>query len=108
MWEIIGVDKYTYGEVNRISPEAPVPVLEVAREWHKLGLAANVADNLQGLNIDSTILGIVGDDANGDIFYKLMVENQLKSEGIIREKNRITTYKERIVTSVQSNLSSGL
>ena len=45
----IGIDKYTYGEVSRISPEAPVPVLAVSKEWMKLGLAANVADNLKSL-----------------------------------------------------------
>jgi bifunctional ADP-heptose synthase (sugar kinase/adenylyltransferase) len=46
----LGVDKYTYGEVKRISPEAPVPVLEVSKEWNKLGLAANVSDNLKSLD----------------------------------------------------------
>ena len=47
----VGIDKYTFGEVNRISPEAPVPVLEVKKEWFKLGLAANVSDNLQELDV---------------------------------------------------------
>lgn len=97
----IGVDKYTFGEVNRISPEAPVPVLEVTKEWHKLGLAANVGDNLQGLHIDSTILGVIGCDQNGDVFCELMERNQLEKKGIIRESNRMTTHKERIVTSTQ-------
>ena len=51
----IGLDKYTFGEVRRISPEAPVPVLEVSREWLKLGLAANISHNLKTIGVESTL-----------------------------------------------------
>ena len=53
----VGIDKYTYGEVERISPEAPVPVLNVTEEWFKLGLAANVANNFLALGAKATITG---------------------------------------------------
>ena len=97
----VGVDKYTLGEVNRISPEAPVPILEVKKEWYKLGLAANVSDNLQGLEVKSTLCGVVGADRNGDIFDTLLEEKQLKTWGIVREEDRPTTYKERVTTAIQ-------
>ena len=97
----VGVDKYTYGHVNRISPEAPVPVLEVSREWMKLGLAANVSDNLQSLEVKSTLCGVIGDDSNGNLFENLLEECQLLTWGIIRDPNRMTTFKERVVTEVQ-------
>lgn len=97
----VGVDKYTSGSVRRISPEAPVPVLEVNKEWKKLGLAANVADNLKSLNVESTICGVIGDDGNGSTLEHLLEESGLKTWGIVRSSNRMTTFKERVVTNVQ-------
>lgn len=97
----VGVDKYTYGEVKRISPEAPVPVLEVSREWMKLGLAANVVDNLSALEVESTICGVIGDDKNANTLENLLEESRLKTWGIIRDASRMTTFKERVVTEVQ-------
>ena len=58
----VGVDKYTYGEVSRISPEAPVPIVEVNKEWYKLGLAANITDNFHALEVNSNLCGVIGDD----------------------------------------------
>lgn len=97
----VGVDKYTQGSVNRISPEAPVPVIEVNKEWMKLGLAANVSDNLKSLSVKSTICGVVGNDSNANIVENLLEENDLKTWGIIRDPKRMTTFKERVVTDVQ-------
>lgn len=97
----VGVDKYTFGEVKRISPEAPVPVLEVNKEWMKLGLAANVVDNLKSLEVDSTICGVIGDDKNANALENLLEESGLRTWGIIRDKNRMTTFKERVVTQMQ-------
>lgn len=97
----VGVDKYTFGEVKRISPEAPVPVLEVEKEWMKLGLAANVSDNLKSLGVTSTLCGVIGDDSNANKLENLMDENGLKTWGIVRDETRMTTFKERIVTEVQ-------
>lgn len=97
----IGVDKYTKGAVKRISPEAPVPVVEVYEEWNKLGLAANVSDNLQSLGVNSTLCGIIGNDANGNCLENLLEERGLSTWGVVRCPERMTTFKERVVTDVQ-------
>ncbi len=97
----VGVDKYTYGEVKRISPEAPVPILEVSKEWQKLGLAANVSDNLQSLGVKSTLCGVVGNDQNASLLESLLEEEGLKTWGIVRSANRMTTFKERVTTNQQ-------
>jgi len=97
----LGVDKYTFGEVKRISPEAPVPILEVSKEWDKLGLAANVSDNLKSLNVASTICGIVGEDSRANLVEHLLEERGLKTWGIVRDRSRMTTYKERVTTATQ-------
>src|SRR5690554_7279940 len=72
----LGVDKYTYGEVKRISPEAPVPVLEVTKEWNKLGLAANVSDNLKSLGVESSLCGVIGDDSRANLVEHLLEERR--------------------------------
>jgi len=97
----LGIDKYTYGEVKRISPEAPVPVLEVSKEWHKLGLAANVSDNLKSLEVQSTLCGVIGDDPRANLVEHLLEERQLKTWGLVRDPSRHTTYKERVTTATQ-------
>ena len=97
----VGVDKYSHGAVNRISPEAPVPVLEVIKEWMKLGLAANVSDNLQSLGVKSTLCGVIGDDKNADTLEELLEDSGLKTWGLVRDNKRMTTFKERVVTEVQ-------
>ncbi len=97
----LGVDKYTFGEVRRISPEAPVPVLEVSKEWDKLGLAANVADNLKSLEIASTLCGVIGDDSRANLVEHLLEERGLKTWGLLRDPSRHTTYKERVTTATQ-------
>lgn len=97
----LGIDKYTFGEVKRISPEAPVPVLEVSKEWHKLGLAANVSDNLKSLGVASTLCGVIGDDTRASLVENLLEERGLKIWGLVRDASRHTTYKERVTTATQ-------
>ncbi len=97
----IGIDKYTFGEVKRISPEAPVPVLEVTKEWNKLGLAANVSDNLKSLTVNSTLCGLVGEDSRAGLLESLLEERGLKTWGLVRDPGRHTTYKERVTTATQ-------
>lgn len=97
----IGIDKYTIGEVNRISPEAPVPVVQVKEEKLKLGLAANISNNLAALGIPSTLCGVTGDDANANILENLLEEQNLKTWGLIRSNDRPTTFKERITAANQ-------
>lgn len=97
----LGIDKYTFGEVKRISPEAPVPVLEVSKEWNKLGLAANVSDNLKSLEVNSTLCGVIGDDSRAALVEELLEERGLKTWGLVRDSSRHTTYKERVTTATQ-------
>ena len=97
----LGIDKYTLGEVNRISPEAPVPVLQVTEEKFKLGLSANISNNLNALNIDSTLCGIVGEDKYADLLENLLEERGLCTWGIVRDLGRKTTFKERVTAGSQ-------
>ena len=97
----VGIDKYTFGEVKRISPEAPVPVLEVTKEWLKLGLAANISHNLKTLGVKSTLCGVVGEDNNANVFDTLLEDEKLNTWGIVRTNSRPTIFKERVTTNTQ-------
>ncbi len=97
----IGLDKYTFGDVKRISPEAPVPVLEVQREWTKLGLAANISDNLKALGVRSLLCGVIGQDIHGNVLEELIEDMDLSTWGLVRDEGRPTIYKERVTTSTQ-------
>lgn len=97
----VGIDKYTFGEVKRISPEAPVPVLEVTKEWLKLGLAANISHNLKTLGVSSTLCGVVGEDNNAGVFDSLLEDEKLNTWGIVRSQGRPTIFKERVTTNTQ-------
>lgn len=97
----VGIDKYTFGEVRRISPEAPVPIIEVTKEWLKLGLAANISHNLNTLGVQSTLCGVVGDDNNANLFDNLLEDEKLNTWGIVRTKSRPTIFKERVTTNTQ-------
>lgn len=83
----VGVDKYTSGSVERISPEAPVPIVEVEKEWTKLGLAANVSDNLVSLGINSVLCGVIGSDHNAQIFEELLENRGLSTWGLSAHLN---------------------
>lgn len=97
----LGIDKYTCGEVTRISPEAPVPVLQVTEEKYKLGLSANISNNLNSLDIKSTLCGVVGEDKYADLLEKLMEDRGLNTWGMVRALSRKTTFKERVTAGVQ-------
>lgn len=97
----VGIDKYTFGEVKKISPEAPVPVLEVTKEWLKLGLASNISHNLKTLGVGSTLCGVVGEDTNANIFETMLEDENLKTWGIVRSNQKPTTFKERVTTNTQ-------
>lgn len=97
----VGIDKYTYGEVERISPEAPVPVLNVHKEWLKLGMAANISHNLKTLGVTSSLFGIMGEDDNSKYLENLLEDEGLKTWGMVPLEGRKTTFKERVLTGVQ-------
>lgn len=91
------IDSYYYGEVNRISPEAPVPIVSVNRKDNRLGGAANVALNIKALGANPILCAVIGDDSAADKFNTLLETEKLSSEGIIKSKERITTVKTRVI-----------
>ena len=100
----VGVDRYTVGAVERISPEAPVPIVRVEREELKLGLAANVADNIQVLGGTVRLIGLIGKDRGGQDFERLLKRQKLSAQGLVRDAGRRTILKERIVSDRQQLL----
>ena len=94
------LDRYIFGKVNRISPEAPVPVVDVVRESFLLGGAANVANNIIALGGKVSVAGVIGKDRAGDVVRELMASCTIDTEGII-EDSRPTTVKSRVIAHNQ-------
>jgi rfaE bifunctional protein kinase chain/domain len=92
------IDSYLWGKVERISPEAPVPILNVQKREIRLGGAANVALNVQALGAEPILCSVIGNDIDGNSLLKLLEENKLNSEGIISSEERITTIKHRVIS----------
>ena len=92
----IMLDKYYFGEVRRISPEAPVPIARISKEKTTLGGAANVAHNLALLGCSTLVCGVVGEDTHGVAMRNLLQEKNIKSEGLMI-KNGPTTTKLRVI-----------
>ncbi|MGB8656237.1 MAG: D-glycero-beta-D-manno-heptose-7-phosphate kinase [Candidatus Zixiibacteriota bacterium] len=95
------LDEYLWGNVSRISPEAPVPVVEINQESLKLGGAANVALNIRRLGDAPILVGVVGDDRNGARMMDILGEGQIGSEGIFVDHSRATTIKTRVIAHHQ-------
>jgi D-beta-D-heptose 7-phosphate kinase/D-beta-D-heptose 1-phosphate adenosyltransferase len=95
------LDRFLWGKVSRISPEAPVPVVEINRESVFPGGAANVARNLRALGAAVSILGVLGDDDTGESLRNLLDQQGVGTEGLIVDPNRPTTLKTRIVAHGQ-------
>jgi rfaE bifunctional protein kinase chain/domain len=100
----VGIDRYTLGTVERISPEAPVPIVFVQSENLKLGLAANVADNIVALGGGPTLTGVVGKDKDAVDLSLLMREKGIPVRGLVTDRSRRTILKERIVAETQQML----
>ncbi len=92
------LDKYIFGHVSRISPEYPVPVVDVNREDYRLGGAANVALNTLSLGADTLLIGVAGEDGDREILLDLFRKHGLPAEGIISDPSRPTTCKTRILS----------
>lgn len=95
------VDAYTWGKVNRISPEAPVPVVNVVKRESRLGGAGNVVLNISSLGAKPMVCSVIGDDATGETLQGILREAGLSTAGIIVEKGRPTTIKERVIAGSQ-------
>jgi rfaE bifunctional protein kinase chain/domain len=97
----VGLDRYTIGTVERISPEAPVPVVLVQEEQLKLGLAANVADNIHTLGGIPLLVGVVGKDRGASDFRGLLKSAGIQGSNLVVDGTRRTALKERIVSERQ-------
>ena len=98
------MDSYLWGNVERISPEAPVPVISVKKKENRLGGAANVALNIQALGATPLICAAIGNDAEGDEFIRLMLQQGLSPDGLTRVDSRPTTVKTRVIGHNQQML----
>lgn len=98
------LDRYTFGSVSRISPEAPVPVLEIENEQARLGGAANVGHNILGLGATPLMLGVVGNDTSGLILKGIFTDLGFPLDGIVTDLARPTTVKTRVIAGSQQML----
>lgn len=98
------MDSYLWGNVERISPEAPVPIVSVTKKENRLGGAANVALNIQALGANPIICSVIGEDKEGDEFLTLLKKQRLSEEGITRVDDRPTTVKTRVIGHKQQIL----
>ena len=95
------IDSYLWGDVTRISPEAPVPILSGIGRENRLGGAANVALNIQSLGATPILCSVIGDDIMSHDFFKLLKKQKLTPDGIVTCHNRMTTVKTRVISQHQ-------
>ncbi|OKL39436.1 bifunctional heptose 7-phosphate kinase/heptose 1-phosphate adenyltransferase [Pontibacter flavimaris] len=98
------IDSYLWGKTSRISPEAPVPIVNVVKREKRLGGAANVALNVQAMGALPLLCSVIGDDKDGADYLRLMEEKGLPTEGIVQSPERVTTIKHRIIAGGQQLL----
>lgn len=91
------LDNYLWGKVDRISPEAPVPIASIQKKESRLGGAANVAINIKALGANPILCSVIGNDINGRSFIELVKQIDLSADGIFQSTERITTVKTRII-----------
>ena len=95
------LDHYLWGRCERISPEAPVPVVDVQRESTSLGGAGNVAANLSSLGAEPVLVGVMGDDDHGRRMVDAFAERGVNTRALVRDASRPTTFKTRILAQNQ-------
>ena len=95
------IDRYISGAVDRISPEAPVPVVRVEEESYAVGGAANVAANAVALGATCDVVGLVGDDEGGELLRHALSESGVRVDGLVRTPDRPTTVKTRVLARRQ-------
>lgn len=99
------LDEYLWGMANRLSPEAPVPILEVKRKTYLLGGAANVANNIAAMGAKAVLAGVIGDDLYSGVTLDLLKKNNVDTEFIIKDKTRPTTVKTRLIAQNNKHLA---
>lgn len=95
------LDRYIWGSVSRISPEAPVPVIDMENEQARLGGAANVAKNIKSLGGEPLLVGVIGSDNSGKQLFEIIRESQFSPEGVVIDPSRPTTVKTRVIAHSQ-------
>ena len=95
------LDAYLWGRVDRISPEAPVPVVHVTERSERLGGAANVALNMRSLGADPIVVSMIGDDVHAQQLDGMFHERGLSTQGLLRSPQRRTTVKTRVISGHQ-------
>ena len=95
------LDKYIWGSVDRVSPEAPVPVVKVEKTDYHAGGAANVAENIHGLGGEVTLIGLIGDDPDGETLQSILKKDNRYSFQCFIEDNHQTTVKTRVMAQGQ-------
>lgn len=95
------LDRFLWGQVERISPEAPVPVVTLERETHSAGGAANVARNLVGLGLHVFLVGVTGNDPSRDLLLEDLQKDNLVTDGVLVARDRGTTVKTRVLGNHQ-------
>jgi len=95
------LDRYFWGSVSRVSPEAPVPVVDLEKETFHLGGAANVAANLKSLGLEPLLCGMIGNDRSGKNFVDICNEIGINPSGLFVDINRQTTVKTRVIGNYQ-------
>ena len=91
------LDTYWWGKVDRISPEAPVPIVAVSKREERIGGAGNVALNIQALGASVSVISVIGKDAEADLLNALLKRNHINTDHLINSSERITTNKIRII-----------
>lgn len=94
----VGLDEYVMGNVRRISPEAPVPVVEVEGEDLRLGLAANVVQNITSLGGEAYLVSVVGQDERAETLKQMLKAKNVHIEGLVADSSRPTTRKLRVMS----------
>jgi rfaE bifunctional protein kinase chain/domain len=95
------LDRYIWGSVSRISPEAPVPVIDMENEQARLGGAANVAKNIKSLGGDPLLVGVIGADNSGRQLHEIINECGFSTDGVVVDSSRPTTVKTRVIANNQ-------
>ena len=98
------VDAYLWGKSTRLSPEAPVPIVNVLKTEKRLGGAGNVALNVQALGATALLCSVIGNDAEGADLLQLLDDAGLSTAGIVQSAERITSVKQRILSGGQQLL----
>lgn len=98
------IDSYLWGSVSRISPEAPVPIVDVKTREKRLGGAANVGLNISSLGAKPVLCGLIGEDQDGEELLSLLKEKNLTTSAVVKSEERPTTIKHRIISNSQQML----